>query len=93
MFDFEGRHVFDVHHGYHRLVIDVGTDIDLAGCSGCGVLAVGNRRRKHRASDAPCFGLPVLVIWRKRIWRCGEPGCAMRTFSEIHQLIARRGAG
>jgi transposase len=90
MFNAEGVHVLDVHHGHRRLVITVETDADLAGCPGCGVLAVGHGRREHRAFDAPCFGLPVLVIWRKRIWRCREPSCAMTTFSETHELIAPR---
>jgi len=38
--------------------------------------------------DAPCFGRPVRVIWRKRRWRCPDPGCARLTFVEQDEKIA-----
>lgn len=50
----------------------------------------GHGRRVHRVHDAPAFGTPVVVLWRKRIWRCADPGCAVRTFSETHPLIPAR---
>jgi transposase len=78
--------------GHRRLVLTVETDADAAGCPACGVLAVGHGRREHRAADAPCFGVSTSVIWRKRIWRCPDPVCPMRTFSEVHELIPPRAA-
>jgi transposase len=37
------------------------------------------RRPRHRRTvrliDTPCFGRPVELLWRKRVWRCVEPGC------------------
>lgn len=83
-------HVLDVRHGHRKVVITVETDADTAGCPGCGVLAIGHGRREHRAADAPCFGIPVLVRWRKRVWRCAEVACAVTTFSETHALIGPR---
>jgi transposase len=53
------------------LVLDVESDADLTGCPDCGVVAVGHGRRVQVLHDAPCFGRPVRVRWRKRIWRCG----------------------
>ena len=43
-----------------------------------------------RAADAPCFGVPVLIVWLKRIWRCPEPDCPTDTWTEQHELIAPR---
>jgi transposase len=40
--------------------------------------------------DVPCFGRPVLVRWRKRLWRCPEPACPVETFSESHPYAPRR---
>lgn len=27
-------------------------------------------KEKKTATDAPRFGIPVLLVWLKRIWRC-----------------------
>jgi hypothetical protein len=42
LFDVERMHVVDVRRGHRRLVTTVETDAEVAGCSGCGVLAVGH---------------------------------------------------
>ncbi len=83
-------HVLDVQRGHRKLVITVETDSDVVGCPACGVLAAGHGRRRVMAADAPCFGLPVLIIWLKRIWRCEQPLCISETWSEAHELIAPR---
>jgi hypothetical protein len=36
--------------------------------------------------DLPIGGRPVVLCWRKRIWRCGEPACRVRTWTE--QMVA-----
>ena len=90
MFNADGMHVIDVRRGHRKLVITVETDAGVAGCPSCGVLAVGHGRREVRAADAPCFGMAVLIVWRKRVWRCGETDCAELTWSETHELIAPR---
>ncbi len=90
MFNADGMHVLDVARGHRKLVITLETDTDVAGCPSCGVLATGHGRRRVRAADAPCFGIPVLLIWLKRIWRCAEPDCAAQTWSEEHELIGPR---
>jgi hypothetical protein len=43
-----------------------------------------------RAADAPCFGIAVLIVWLKRVWRCGEADCPQLTWSEEHELVAPR---
>jgi hypothetical protein len=54
------------------------------------VVAIGHGRRRVEAADAPCFGVAVLLVWLKRIWRCGEADCAQLTWSEEHELVAPR---
>jgi len=38
--------------------------------------------------DAPCFGRPVLLRWRKRTGACVEPGCGTRGFTEQDAVVA-----
>ncbi len=90
MFNSAGMHVLDVQRGHRKLVITVETDAGVTGCRSCGVVATGHGRRRVGAADAPCFGVAVLIIWLKRIWRCDEPDCVIGTWSETHDLIAPR---
>ena len=71
-------------------MLDVETGEDLAGCPDCGVVAVGHGRRVQVLHDAPCFGRPVRVRWRKRIWRCPEPACGRSTWTEDHPYAPAR---
>jgi transposase len=53
-------------------------------CPRCGVL-VGGRPydvRESRITDVPFGQRPLLVIWRKRRYRCGELQCPQRVFTE-----------
>jgi transposase len=83
-------HVIDVVHDADRLVVTVESDQDVGGCPACGVVAVGHGRRVHELADAPCFRTPVRLRWVKRIWRCREPTCPVRTCSETHDLAPPR---
>ncbi|MDQ1538100.1 MAG: transposase [Actinomycetota bacterium] len=76
--------------GHRKLVITVETGAGVTGCPRCGVVATGHGRRRVEAADVPCFGVAVLLVWLKRIWRCAEPGCPQLTWSEQHELIAPR---
>jgi len=91
MFNAPGLHVIDVHHDAGgQLVVTIETDEVVTGCRACGVVATGHGRRVHRAHDAPTFGTSVVIRWRKRVWRCLDPGCPVTTFSESHDLIGPR---
>jgi transposase len=35
-------------------------------------------------------GRPVVLAWRKRIWRCVEPACEVRTWTEQRGAIRPR---
>jgi transposase len=91
LFDVAGMHVLDVSRGAAGpLVLTVETDSVSVGCPSCGVVAVGHGRRRHVARDAPCFGVPTVLVWHKRVWRCAEAVCPRQTFSERHSLIPAR---
>jgi hypothetical protein len=57
---------------------------------GCGVRAELHGRRTVRVRDLPSGGRPVVLWWRKRIWRCGEPACEVRTWTERAAAIGPR---
>jgi transposase len=59
-------------------------------CGGCGVAAVPHGRRPVRVRDLPAAGRPVTLIWVKRVWRCTEPACPVKTWSEISEHIRSR---
>jgi transposase len=60
----------------------VQTMATVVGCIGCGVRAELHGRRTVRVRDLPIGGRPVVLAWRKRIWRCAEPACRVRTWTE-----------
>ncbi len=64
-----------------ELELLVETSESVTGCPRCGVVAVAHGRREHLVRDIPSAGRPVLLVWRKRLWRCAEPACPQRTRS------------
>jgi transposase len=43
-----------------------------------------------RVRDLPLGGRPVVLAWRKRIWRCRESACGVRTWTERVAAICPR---
>jgi len=84
-----GLRVIKVHTEHRRLVVTVESPRAEQGCRACGVIAGSHGRRTVRLVDAPCFGRPVRVVWRKRTWECEEPACPARVFTEQHDDVAR----
>jgi transposase len=74
--------------GEWQLVVQ--TTATVVGCIGCGVRAEFHGRRTVRVRDLPIGGRPVVLAWRKRIWRCAEPACGVRTWTERPAGIAPR---
>jgi transposase len=70
--------------------LEVQTTATVVGCQGCGVRAELHGRRRVRVRDLPIGGRPVVLLWRKRIWRCREPACGVRTWTERVAGIAPR---
>jgi transposase len=71
----------------HQLVE---TEVSVVGCSGCGSRALSKGRRRTKVRDLSCGGRPVVVVWAKRLWRCGDADCDVKTWSETSPLIAAR---
>jgi transposase len=90
-----GVRVLSAHHegdatsGVLRVVVE--TDVGLVGCRSCGVLAVAHGRRVRVLHDVPFGHRQVRLSWRQRLWRCEEPLCPVRTWTEEHDLAPPRG--
>jgi transposase len=68
----------------------VQTTATTVGCAACGTQARLHARRTMRVRDLPMGGRPVVLAWRKRIWRCIEPACEVRTWTEQRVAIRPR---
>lgn len=82
-----GFRVLDVVVGA-ELEVTLETTAHRVGCPDCGVLAALHDRREHVVRDLPAGDRPVVIVWRKRVWRCREPLCARQTWSERSAEIA-----
>lgn len=51
-------------------------------CPGCGVRATSHGRRRVKVRDLPISGRGVVLCWAKRLWRCTDPDCETKTWSE-----------
>jgi transposase len=74
--------------GEWQLVVQ--TTATMVGCAHCGVRAKAHGRRTVRVRDLPAGGRPVVLCWRKRIWRCREPACSAQTWTERPAAIPPR---
>jgi transposase len=74
--------------GEWQLVVQ--TMARVIGCAGCGVPATPHGRREVRVRDLPIGGRPVVLVWRKRLWRCRELACSVRTWTERTPAIRPR---
>jgi transposase len=74
--------------GEWQLVVQ--TPATMVSCAGCGVSAKPHGRRGVRVRDLPIGGRPVVLAWRKRLWRCREPACGVRTWTERTPAIGPR---
>lgn len=86
----DGLHVIGV--GFDRdvglLTVHVESPPAVMGCRTCGVIAHSHGRRDVTLVDAPCFDRPVQLVWRKRTWRCEEPSCPTKAFTEQDGEVA-----
>ena len=75
------------------LRMQVESPVRVEGCRVCGVVMRSHGRREVRLIDTPCFGRPVELTWRKRTWRCAEPGCSGGVLTEQGDTVSRPRAG
>ena len=40
--------------------------------------------------DLPAGGRPVVLVWRKRRWRCPDPGCGVKSWTEASPEVRAR---
>jgi transposase len=85
-----GFRVLDVHESAAELVIEIETTAELVGCPGCGVVARAHERMAVEYRDLAAFGRPARLAWSKRRWRCEEPLCAVRTWTESSPAFSNR---
>jgi len=79
MLGLSGFVLLAVSSAFGELEQAVETTATTARCEGCGVAAQPHGRRLVRVRDLPSSGRPVTLVWLKRLWRCAEPTCAVRT--------------
>lgn len=75
-----------------ELFVLVETEAGPVGCPGCGTRAESKGRRSTCVRDLEVAGRPTVLVWRKRRWRCREPDCDTKTWSEQIDGIAPRAA-
>ena len=92
MFGVSGVRVLAAGEVDGELHLLVETTEQVQGCRACGVVALAHCRREHLLRDAPFGHRPVVVMWRKRVYRCAERLCPVSTFSEQHPLAGHRAA-
>jgi transposase len=68
----------------------VQTSATTVGCAACGSQARLHARRTVRVRDLPIGGRPVVLAWRKRVWRCVEAACEVQTWTEPTVAIRPR---
>ena len=73
-----------------ELELLIETTESVTGCPRCGVVAALHDRRPRWVRDLPAGGRPVTLVWFKRVWRCHEPLCPQRTWSETSPAIRPR---
>ena len=85
----DGLHVLGVvRDDRDVLTVTVESAPVVMGCLSCGVVAHAHGRVPVRLVDAPAFGRPVRIVWRKRRWVCPDPACAVGSFVEQDDRIA-----
>lgn len=91
LFNLPGYRVIDVHchpDGTREVLVETGA-VEAA-CPACGVLTCRvHQRTRQRIRDVPMDGL-LTVWWFKKRWRCAEPACGKRTFTESTDQVPPR---
>jgi transposase len=82
LLDLDGFEIVSAQLAGGEWQLAVQTTATVVGCTGCGVRAEVHGRRTVRVRDLPVGGRPVVLVWRKRFWRCRELACGVRTWTE-----------
>ena len=71
------------------LTVTVESPPELTGCPICGGDRCQPRPPHGGVGRRTLFGRPVRIVWRKRTWRCREPACPGKAFTEQDQRISQ----
>jgi transposase len=85
-----GKHISSWDDSGSRLVVDAGSVVQSAVCPCCTCSSSRPHGRYRRSvADCPSFGQPVTLAVEVRRFKCVNPGCTRRTFTErIETLVA-----
>ncbi len=87
MLGLDGVRVTDVREADGEVTIEVETTEAFAWCERCGCRAESQDRMWVDVRDLECFGRSTrLRIWKRR-WRCREPLCSARTWTEPLEFL------
>jgi transposase len=86
----DGFRVLTVAETTAEVVVTVETTSDLVACSTCGVRAESHGRLKVHVRDLPLGGRPARLVWLKRRWRCVDPDCPRKTWTENCEAVPSR---
>ncbi len=86
----DGFRVLEVCETPDEVVIDIETTVEVMGCSSCGTRAESQDRMRVEIRDLACFGRPARLMWNKRRWRCPEPDCEAKTWTETSTHVSSR---
>ena len=86
----EGFVVLEVAETEAEVTIRIETTASVVACDGCGVRADAKDRMVVQYRDLAAFGRPARLVWHKRRWRCAEPRCDARTWTETHGAFSQR---
>jgi transposase len=82
MLGLEGFRVLAVEETASEVLIGIESTTTLVGCPLCGVRATAHDRMMVEYRDLAIFGRPTRLCWSKRRWRCEEPRCEAKTWTE-----------
>ena len=91
MLGLPGFRVLAVEEMAAEVVVRIETTAQVVGCPACGVVAVAHDRMEVEYRDLAAFGRPARLRWWKRRWRCEEPRCDERTWTESSPAFSARG--
>ena len=82
-----GFRVLDVSENDVEVVVTIESTASWAHWRTCGGRAEPQDRMPVHVRDLACFGRPARVRWIKRRWRCREPLCSPRTWTETSEHV------
>ncbi len=86
----DGLRVLEVSEDDVEVIIDIETPEDVVGCGQCGTRAEAQDRMPVEIRDLACFGRAARLVWHKRRWRCVDPDCEAKTWTETSAHISAR---